>query len=98
MSELGQKEVWSDDDDILLKAWMAIYESPLTPPLTFQVVNAAGDSVSVSALDVGAEGGRQQWWDGWSPLFPVTIHVKDIHGKGFSVSVPVPKSRNAQKA
>ena len=96
MSELGQKEVWSDDDDILLKAWMAIYESPLTPPLTFQVVNAEGDSVSVSALDVGAETNRRPWWDGWSCLFPVTIHVKDVHGKGFSVSVPVPKSSKAQ--
>src|SRR5215472_16342044 len=47
MDELTRKEVWSDDDDVLLKAWMAIYENPLTPPLTFQVINAAGESVSV---------------------------------------------------
>lgn len=96
MGELGQKprqqEVWSDDDDVLLKAWMAIYEAPLTPPLTFEVVNAAGETVSVSALDVGAGNDRRPWWDGWSCVFPVTIHVKDINGKGFSVSLPVPRS------
>ena len=90
---MGRKEVWSDDDDVLLKAWMAIYENPLTPPLTFQVINAAGESVSVSALDVSPESSRP-WWNDWSPLFPVTIHVKDILGKGFSVSIP--KSNRAQ--
>ena len=96
MSELGRKEVWSDDDDVLLKAWMAIYESPLTPPLTFDVVNAAGEAVTVSALDVSPDSGRGPWWDGWSCVFPVTIHVRDVRGKGFSVSLPVSKGNSAQ--
>jgi hypothetical protein len=96
MGDLGRKEVWSDDDDILLKAWMAIYESPLTPPLTFQVINAAGEAVSVSPLDLGPDSPRGPWWDGWSCVFPVTVHVRDIHGKGFSVTLPVPKSRSRE--
>ncbi|HXJ91970.1 MAG TPA: hypothetical protein VMT20_03715 [Terriglobia bacterium] len=92
MDELARKEIWSDDDDILLKAWLAIYENPLTPPLTFQVINGAGESVSVSALDVSPSRTGTPWWEGWSCVFPVTIHVTDVHGKGFSVSLPVPKS------
>lgn len=88
MGEPGGREVWSDDDDVLLKAWMAIYESPLTPPLSFEVVNAAGDAVRVSPVDVGSASDRRPWWEGWACLFPVTIHVRDVHGKGFSVSVP----------
>src|SRR5215469_16923638 len=80
MGELGRKEVWSDDDDILLKAWMSIYERPLTPPLTFDVVNAAGEAVTVSALDVNPDNNRGPWWEGWSCVFPITIRVRDIHG------------------
>jgi hypothetical protein len=96
MDELAREEAWSDDDDVLLKAWMAIYENPLTPPLTFQVINGAGESVSVSALDVRPDRSGAPWWEGWSCKFPVTIQVRDIHGKGFSVSLPVPKSSSAQ--
>jgi hypothetical protein len=96
MSEMGRKEVWSDDDDILLKAWMAIYESPLTPPLTFQVINGAGESVSVSALDVRPDRSGAPWWEGWSCKFPVTIQVRDIYGKGFSVSLPVPEGASTE--
>lgn len=96
MGELARKEAWSDDDDVLLKAWMAIYENPLTPPLTFEVTNGAGESVSVSALDVSLDRTGTPWWEGWSCKFPVTIQVRDIHGKGFSVSLPRPKSGSTE--
>jgi hypothetical protein len=92
MSEGEPRELWSYRDDVLLKAWTTIYQDPLTPPLTFEVVNAAGGGVSVSASDLDPGTRPRRWWDGWLPLFPVTIHVKDVNGKGFSFSLPDPEN------
>lgn len=90
MSEQAPRETWSDLDDVILAAWMRIYENAFTPPLTFQIVNGVGDAVLVSSLELkgGAEG--RAWWEGWTYAPPVTIRVRDVNGKGFDFRLPVP--------
>ncbi len=81
------EQTWSAWDDVMLKAWMAIYENSLTPPLIFHVVNGWGERVSVSSLDIKREA-VQPWWSSWSYIPPVTIQVEDACGKRFELRLP----------
>lgn len=56
MSQLAPRESWSDLDDAILAAWIRIYENPLAPPLTFQLINGVGDSVLVLSLALESRG------------------------------------------
>ncbi len=83
-------EPWTDLDDLMMKACMELYDHPLQPPLTFRIVNASGQEASVSSHDITPEGSLPRWWEGWACIFPVTIVITDIAGKGFRLELPVP--------
>lgn len=90
MNQQSPREIWSDLDDVILAAWMKIYENPLAPPLTFQIINAYGDAALVSSRELEAGSSRRAWWEGWSYAPPVTIRVRDVEGNGFEFQLPIP--------
>lgn len=93
MSQQAPRETWSELDDAILAAWMRMYEKPLAPSLTFQIVNGLGDAVLISSLDVESGAGRRAWWQGWTCSPPVTIRVRDANGDGFDFQLPLPDRR-----
>ncbi len=90
MSGQAPRETWSELDDAILAAWMRIYENPLAPPLTFQIINRVGDAVLISSLELKGGGKPRAWWEGWTYAPPITIRVRDANGEGFDFQLPVP--------
>ena len=90
MSQKAPSESWSALDDAILAAWVRMYENPLAPPLTFQIVNGLGDEVRVSSLDLESGAERRAWWQGWTCAPPVIIRIRDANGDGFDFQLPLP--------
>jgi hypothetical protein len=96
MNQHAPSEAWSDLDDVILAAWMRIYENPLAHPLTFEIINGVGDAAVVSSLELNDGAQRRAWWEGWAYMPPITIRVRDVHGKGFDFQLPIPDRSERQ--